>query len=116
MLLSLAIVPHRKIGENMERIKLNGRVFKVCKSISPSDVDSRYFGRTLDECYAKPSHMKELIYHEWANWFKTFRDCNFGVRSYNSNIFTLTGIILTDDFTPYLVTIYPTHQEVYPIV
>lgn len=74
-------------------IKLNNKTFEVKKvkgKLYPLKL------RTLTDCYANPSDLKQTIYKEWANWLieliDTSSDMHFKpmtVCSYNYNMFTL---------------------------
>ena len=74
-------------------IKLNNKTFEV-KKVKGKLYPLRL--RTLTDCYAKPSDLKQAIYKEWANWLieliDTSSDMHFKpmtVCTYNRDMFTL---------------------------
>ena len=69
-------------------------------------------GRTLKECYTKPSATKQEIFNEWLKWSEENNVQCFGVCSYNTNIFTLDGLIKIND-TLYYLYITPSRKELY---
>lgn len=56
-----------------------------------------YAGRTLYDCYTRPSKTKEEIYKHWMTWFNELKTeevdweytYRIGVKSYNCNFFSL---------------------------
>ena len=71
--------------------------------------------RTLNECYTRPSKTKQAIYKEWVQWANENNAKRFGVCSYNTNIFTLDGLIkIGTDM--YYIYITPTRQELTRVV
>lgn len=55
---------------------------------------NQYHGRTLHDCYANPSRVKERIWGYWCEVCKELDHtenivCNIHVVSYNSNFFTI---------------------------
>lgn len=69
-----------------------------------------YPNRSLWECYNRPSRTKEEIYEEWAKWAMDTGIDDFGVSSYNSQFFTLTGLYYADDGNTYFIRITPAHN------
>ena len=75
-------------------IELNNRTFEV-KKIKGKVCPFEY--RTLDDCYVKPSSLKEDIYDDWNKWIVELANCGqsgygyglFTVLSYNTMMFTL---------------------------
>lgn len=74
-------------------IKLNNEIFNVRKAkgnLKP------FIRRALNDCYKKPSVLKQSIYSDWANWLIELNnsaiDMRFGpmsVLTYNAHVFTL---------------------------
>ena len=107
----------------MKTLEINGINFEV---ISPRELErtqERYLdlyfaeSKSLKDCYEKPSHIKELIYSEWHNWFcdeitkKCFEDMVWlGVRSYNGWMFTLGACVCMNGID-YIMEITPTHNR-----
>ena len=78
--------------------------------------------RTLHECYAKPSQAKLNIWDWWKSWFTQvldFEGVSFkqfcGVTSYNSNFFTLHGL-LTYNGEDYIVYITHAHNRLIKVI
>ena len=69
-------------------------------------------GRTLDDCYTRPSATKQSIYWDWLMWANDNNVQYFGVRSYNSNMFTLQGMVEIDGLY-YILEITPTRNTAY---
>lgn len=75
-------------------IVLNGVTFEVIKSkVERTTFLHEYSGRTLDDCYAKPSYSKQYIYKMWEEWAYLNDVKYFGVSGYNGFQFTLQGMI-----------------------
>ena len=68
----------------------------------------------FDDCYLRPSEIKKRINNYWKNFFE--KNCDsviyYGVRGYNSNMFTLNAIIIIKNIM-YYVYITKTKQEIY---
>ena len=70
--------------------------------------------KMLDECYQRPSQTKQHIFNDWLEW-----SCNcdkvhgFGIRSYNTNIFTLQGYVMFNDYSYGIIDITPTHNYIW---
>lgn len=92
-------------------LEINGHGFEVKKPINAIPVISR---RDLSDCYARPSVVKQAIYDNWSRWFVYCNSTQFGVRSYNTNMFTIEGIV-EHEGTTYYVYISKTREEIYPI-
>lgn len=92
---------------------INKEEFKIMKgTISRSEVSKQVnAGKTIYDCYTRPSTRKMYIWEYWNNWFIDQEAWLYGVKSYNSNIFTITGMI-NHKGTLYYVVITPTRQEV----
>ena len=74
-------------------IKLNNKTFEV-KKVKGKLYPLRL--RSLTDCYAKPSDLKQAIYKEWVNWLIELNDTSndmhlnpMTVCSYNRDTFTL---------------------------
>lgn len=75
-------------------IKLNNEVFEVKKV--KGELYSSKEVRRLDDCYSKPSIIKQHIYNDWLKWYKVtnmnepfYNLRHFTINSYNSMMFTL---------------------------
>ncbi len=71
--------------------------------------------RELIDCYNKPSHIKELIWYEWENWFHTYsEDSNdtMWVGGFNCSFFTINAII-TLNHEKYFLHITSTKNHIY---
>ena len=80
----------------MKRIfNLNGVDFTVCKDI---DHDIIISCKDLYSCYDRPSTRKQAIWTDWCNWFMSMNCWRFGVRSYNTSIFTIEAIVYVEEF------------------
>lgn len=103
----------------MRKIEINGYEFELAKDTRNfyEVINSQnHFGRTLWDCYTRPSHMKELIYALWKNWFDSLEQPQphmyahrMGVYSYNTNVFTLSMLIQVDG-KYYFLKITPSHN------
>lgn len=75
--------------------------------------------RPLDECYSKPSMRKQHIYREWVEWAYATEDIyTFDVdtyNTYNTNIFTLSGVIEYINGSVEVVHITPTRHILYTV-
>ena len=72
--------------------------------------------RDIDDCYGRPSSTKLRIFNEWSNWFLN-NDGYCGVYSYNSNIFTITGVVVDKETQKlYYCYITPSHNKAWEIV
>lgn len=58
----------------------------------------RYKGRTIYDCYERPSVYKEAIYSDWLCWLRTTVNVGyFGVTGYNCMQFSLGALAWIDD-------------------
>ena len=78
----------------MKTITLNGVQFEVHKSKATSTVFmERYAGRSLTDCYERPSYSKQYIYKMWEEWAYLNDVEYFGISGYNGFQFTLQGMV-----------------------
>lgn len=99
----------------MTTITLNGHSFEVHKSkYAKVENLARYAGRSLYDCYEKPSTAKQEIYKEWLEWVWLNGVMYFGVQSYSSHMFTLQGLVEHCGHT-YILHITPAHNYAYII-
>lgn len=92
-------------------IKIGNKIFSVHRNkYTNPNILAYYEGRTLTDCYTKPSATKISIYNEWLHWAVENGITHFGVRSYNTNIFTLQGLA-TVDGVDYVLNITPTSNK-----
>lgn len=97
----------------MKKLEIGGKYFEVHKS-KYVGIESvrRYSGRTLNECYAQPSKIKQEIYNEWFMWAYKNEVHYFGVSSYNSMTFSLQGLAEVDGQL-YVLAITKTTNKAY---
>ena len=69
-------------------------------------------GRKLHHCYARPSTAKSYIYDKWERWAYENDIHYFGISSYNSQTFTLQGLVDVDGVT-YILIITKAHNYAY---
>lgn len=94
-------------------ITLNGHTFTVHRSKYVNmDILHRYSGRTLDDCYARPSYSKQYIYKMWEEWAHLNDVEYFGVSGYNGFQFTLQGLVHQNNHT-YILHITKSGNKAY---
>ena len=99
----------------MKYVTINNERFEV-KKVSEEKLlslyreVSLYNGRTLYDCYVRPSETKKTIYKDWLEW-KNNICAEFGVRSYSTNFFTLIGSLMLQ--REYIIVINPAHNILY---
>ena len=102
-------------------ISLNGKTFQLkqrnfknqvpVEDVIPMIISS---SKMLDECYQRPSTTKQVIFNNWFDWFcECDKVHGFGIRSYNTNIFTLQGYIIFNDYSYGILDITPTHNYIW---
>lgn len=102
-------------------ISLNGRTFQLkqrnfknqvpVEDVLPMIVTS---SKSIDDCYKKPSGIKRIIYTDWVNWsIECDKVYGFGIRSYNTNIFTLQGYVMFNEYSYGILDITPTHNYIW---
>ena len=78
-----------------------------------SDVIRR--SKRLHDCYDRPSARKLIIYNEWMKWGRGVENLyTFDIDTYNTNIFTLSGVIENDDSIE-VIHITPTKHILYTV-
>ena len=99
----------------MKTIEINGVTFEVHKSKAVSTVFlDRYAGRTINDCYERPSYSKTYIYNNWLEWATNAGVEQFGISGYNGFQFTLQGKIEIDGIT-YILHITKSANKAYII-
>ena len=99
----------------MKKIEINGVQFEVHKSKAVSTTFlEQYAGRTLIDCYERPSYSKQYIYNNWLEWACRNEVQQFGISGYNGFQFTLQGKIELDGKT-YILHITKTANKAYEI-
>ena len=90
-------------------LKLNGKVFDVKSDIHG---EPTICSKDLYSCYDRPSIYKQSIWTDWCSWFMNIGCFTFGIRSYNTFMFTIEAIVYVEEFESecYLL-ITPTRQE-----
>lgn len=94
-------------------IKIGNETFSVHRSkyTNPNRL-TYYDGRTLADCYTKPSFAKLSIYNEWLKWSVENNINHFGVSSYNTFGFSLQGLA-TVNGVDYVLSITPSSNKAY---
>lgn len=99
---------------------INGRNFEICKGIDKaSGIDriNRNIGRTVDDCYNRPSEFKKMVERDWYNWLAGADNVGcMGVESYNCMMFTLTAHYTAKDGSTYLIYITRDHNRIIPLI
>ena len=110
----------------MKYLELNGKSLEIVKSSTKQgqsiiNTVLRSRGLVIDEAYKRPSNTKIDIYNSWWKWYtelENLTDCEtsvdfgrFGVCSYNSNFFTLSGLVHRGEKDIYLY-ITSSHDKV----
>ena len=104
----------KKIKTN-RNIMIGDSTFKIKGIIDMQDLKGLRFDK-LDSCYARPSQAKISIYNTWYNTIANDSNIlDFGVGSYNCNIFTINAIIKLHN-KKYYLHITPTRNECYEVV
>ena len=97
-------------------IEIDGIYFEVQRQHIACGIGERMKQRTLEQCYNKPSMRKKAIYSDWWHWSKRNDLQLFGVRSYNTNVFTLECLYITaNDGNMYYLEITPCNKRAYII-
>ena len=99
----------------MKTLNINGVVFEVTKPRDLVRAHQRWLDRYCDtskninDCYNSPSHLKELIYVMWLNWWKDSitKKC---FEEHNTMMFTIVNCV-TIDGIDYLMEITPSHNK-----
>ena len=95
-------------------IKLGEEEFKFKGVIDMQNLKGLKFYR-LEGCYNRPSKAKISIYNRWYNIIANDSNIlNFGVGSYNYNIFTINSITKLNN-KKYYLHITPTKNECYEV-
>lgn len=94
---------------------VNGVTFELKELNHDVDLEQIILSsKMLDECYNRPSYRKQAIFDSWWNWYSECDNIHgFGIRSYNTNIFTLQGYIEFNDYSYGVIDITPTHNYIY---
>ena len=101
-----------------ERVIINQVEFTV-KHISSDDLYKMAQhvirnSKSLDDCYKKPSVIKESIYREWKAWSMDVKNLyTFDVDTYNTNVFTLSGVLEYSFGMVEVIHITPTKHILY---
>lgn len=73
----------------------------------------KFVGVTLEDCYKRISPRKTEVYNKWKKWADENGVQYFGVKAYNSYLFTLHGLLPLDGKRFYFIvtfdraTLYP---------
>ena len=90
-------------------VTLAGKEFEFYSMLYTPRINTR---RTLHDVYKKPSTLKVAIYNDWINWFNCCSEnANdfITVESYNTNFFTLSGVVTINDGT-YIIKVTASHN------
>lgn len=99
----------------MKTITINNETFELGKPMTFMDMPHISM-RDLDDCYTRPSMTKVRIFNQWQNWFIN-NDGYCGVMSYNSNFFTINGLVEDKNTNKkYYCYITHAHNRAYEIV
>ena len=99
----------------MKTITINNETFELGKPITKFDLPACSFN-SVDDVYERPSDTKRIIFQSWYDWFVS-NDGYCGVQSYNSNFFTLSGLVRDKDTgKEYYCYITYAHNRAYEIV
>lgn len=100
---------------NQKFITIKGMIFNLQGACSYDEAINQDYTTTLHSAYNKPSTTKECIYKEWSHWAYCEADATcFSIKSYNSNIFTLHGIV-DDGEHKYYVVITPSYNRAFEL-
>ena len=70
--------------------------------------------KSLDDCYDRPSQTKKDIYNYWMRWSQSVTDLyTFDVDTYNTSVFTLSGVIEYTHGMVEVIHITPTKHILY---
>lgn len=90
-------------------VPLAGKEFEVYSWLYLPRICTR---RSLYDVYKKPSASKVAIYNDWINWFNCCSENTndfITVDSYNTNFFTLSGVVTINDET-YIIKVTASHN------
>ena len=112
----------------MERVAITGEYMNLCGRVVHVHHDKDHYceaserafrqaslGRkTLFDVYRKPSQLKQAIYRDWLTYF-IYDVCaiDYGVFSYDRNIFTLWAMIPYHTKKPALLLVYSSRLDLY---
>lgn len=97
----------------MKTIEFGNEIF----TIKNTHFDLIYGYNTISDAYSTASYLKHNIWAHWIHWFYTNKENEndwLAIRTRNSNMFTLNGII-TVGGNRYKFYITKTKQELYPM-
>ena len=104
-----------RVRKQKQTININGREFDL-KGVTTNEAIKDLKFDSLENCYNRPSQAKISIYYSWFNIISNASDIlDFGVGSYNCNIFTINAIVNIDN-KKYYLHITPTKNECYEII
>lgn len=113
-----------KVRPKKEFITIGTETFEKKKDIELKEITldnyintMRNTTKTLDMCYGRPSEIKRDIYNKWYNTLRenTQDLLDFGVLSYNCNMFTIGATIKLND-KYYSIYITKTRQEIQELI
>lgn len=91
-----------------EKVVINGVNFEKVRG-GVNNINTNL--KTLYECYERPSTSKLLIYNEWCDFAKKVDATEYGIASYNANIFTFDFCFKYED-KKYYAHITPSHNYI----
>ena len=101
-------------------IELNNETFVVKKA--KGELHPIKEVRTLTDCYAKPSAIKQSIYNDWFNWYLSvenpkYQIVNMSIYTYNVNMFTIRMDVFDTKTYEFIGCLYitKTRQEFWTI-
>ena len=95
-----------------KEIVINGVEFKKVKG-GVNNINTNL--KDLYQCYDRPSTSKILIYNEWCDFAKKVDATEYGIASYNANIFTFDFMFSFNDVI-YYAHITPSHNYIYEVL
>ena len=91
-----------------EKILINGVEFEKVRG-SVNDINTNL--KDIYQCYDRPSQAKVSIYNDWCDFAKKVDASNWGIASYNANIFTFDFCFKYED-KKYYAHITPCHNYI----
>lgn len=90
------------------------RVYQKQLTIEESIAQIIVSSKMLDDCYKTPSTTKQELFNDWFKWAcECDKVHGFGIRSYNTFMFTLQGYVMFNEFSYGLLDITPSHNYIW---
>lgn len=91
-----------------EKITINGVNFEKVKG-GVNNINTNL--KDIYQCYDRPSQAKVNIFKEWCDFAKKVDASNYGIASYNANIFTF-DFMFSYENAIYYAHITPSHNYI----